>query len=227
MLAGAGLVEGDRLRDRAARRLRPARPLRPRRHRRVPRLQEQRAGPARARRAAVRAVRPDRVRRARLVRRDLHHAASSPTQHPTAAQDFLRATMRGLADAIADPGRGDADGDRPRRGQRQPQLPVARGRVVPLAHRRRAAQRPRRPTAPASASPTPTGCRPSSTPTPRSACSAATPPTSRRSSTSTPIAGVYDGTQVIWPRDRLAPRRLVARLSRCAWRRPVSGRTLG
>ena len=62
-------------------------------------------------------------------------------EHPTAVQDFLRATMRGLADAIADPAAADADGDRPRRGQRQPELPVAGGRVVPVGDRRRAARR--------------------------------------------------------------------------------------
>ena len=57
-------------------------------------------------------------------------------EHPTAAQDFLRATMRGLADAIADPGGRCGDSHRARRGRRQPELPVARGRDVPLEHRR-------------------------------------------------------------------------------------------
>ena len=56
-------------------------------------------------------------------------------QHPTAAVDFMRASMKGLADAIADPA-GAAkiavdDDQRPR----QPELPLPRGRGLPLEHR--------------------------------------------------------------------------------------------
>ena len=40
-------------------------------------------------------------------------------EHPTAAQDFVRATMRGLADAIADPEAAVAVGARSRRGGRR------------------------------------------------------------------------------------------------------------
>ena len=68
-----GLVEGQRLPDRPARRLRPGGPDRPRRDRRLPRLPQQRTGHARARRHPVRGVRPDRRRRARFVRGHLHH----------------------------------------------------------------------------------------------------------------------------------------------------------
>jgi ABC-type nitrate/sulfonate/bicarbonate transport system substrate-binding protein len=62
-------------------------------------------------------------------------------EHPTAVEDFMRATMRGLADAIADPGHRGDDCVRARRGQRQPELPVGRGRDVPLDHRRRCDRR--------------------------------------------------------------------------------------
>ena len=64
---------------------------------------------------------------------------TSPTflaEHPSAVEDFMRATMRGLADAIADPA-GRRRGGRADQRPRQPELPVAGGRDVPLGDRRR------------------------------------------------------------------------------------------
>ena len=57
------------------------------------------------------------------------------TEHPSAAQDFMRAAMAGLADAIADPAAASAIADRSDQRQRQPELPVAGGREVPLGDR--------------------------------------------------------------------------------------------
>ena len=62
-------------------------------------------------------------------------------EHPTAAQDFLRASMRGLADAVADPAGAAATAIALVEAGRQPELPVRRGRDVPLEHRCRAARR--------------------------------------------------------------------------------------
>ena len=56
-------------------------------------------------------------------------------EHPTAAQDFMRATMRGLADAIADPAAAAAGRGRRHQRQRQRAVPVARGRDGPLGRR--------------------------------------------------------------------------------------------
>ena len=66
--------------------------------------------------------------------------------HPTAVEDFVRATMQRARRRPRRPGRRGADRHRPRRGQRQPELPVAGGRDVPVADRHR---RPSPPTTPA------------------------------------------------------------------------------
>ena len=50
----------------------------------------------------LRPVRPDRLRRPRSFG-VLYTTQQFIDEHPTAAQDFLRASMRGLADAMADP----------------------------------------------------------------------------------------------------------------------------
>ena len=107
MLAGAGLVEGTDYETVPIDGFDPVAQFAPGGHRRVPRLQEQRAGHARAGRHRVRPVRPDRVRHPRLVRRAVHDRTAFAEEHPTAVEDFMRATMKGLADAIADPGGGD------------------------------------------------------------------------------------------------------------------------
>ena len=91
--------------------------------------------------------------------------------HPTAAQDFVRASMRGLAEAIADPDGGFGAGDGPGHGRWQPELPVAGGRGVPLADRVGVARGRRTGTERRSASRRSTCSRPRSTRTPRSACS--------------------------------------------------------
>ena len=58
--------------------------------------------------------------------------------HPTATQDFIRATMKRAGRRRGRSRRRRRGGDRPRRGQRQPQLPVRRGRGLPLGDGRRA-----------------------------------------------------------------------------------------
>ena len=144
------------------------------------------------------AVRPDRVRRARLVRRAVHDARVGRGQPDRAAGlpagDDARPRRRPRRS-----GGGDADGRRPRRGQRQPELPVARGRVVPLGDRLRSCCQEQTPRTATTACPTSPPCRRSSTPTPPSASSAAPRPTPPQFVLVDPIAGVYDGTEVIWP----------------------------
>ena len=198
MLAGAGLDRGHRLPDRAARRVRPDRPLPPRGHRRLPRLQEQRAGPARPGRAEVRPLRPDEVRRPRVVRGPVRHQGVG-RRPPDGDRGLPAGDDEGARRRPRRSGRRDADGARPRPGPRQPELPVAGGRDVPLGHRRQGAADARRRPAPASASPTSPPCRPSSTPTPRSACSAAPPRTPPRSSTPPPSSRSTTAPTVIWP----------------------------
>ena len=103
MLATGRADRRQGLRDGAARRLRPDRPHRARRHRRVPRLQEQRARASSSGRAfrSICSTRPTMAfpgRSASSTRR-----ASSSTTTRRRPQDFVRATMHGLADAMADP----------------------------------------------------------------------------------------------------------------------------
>ena len=211
---------GHRLPDRPARRLRPDRPLPPRRHRRLPGLQEQRAGPARAGRPAVHAVRPDGVRRARLVRRPVHDQGVGRGQPDRRLQDFLRATMQGLADALADPGGGDADRRRPRRGRTATRA-SCRWRASRTAGRPTPSCCRRRPPTATTACPTSPPCRRSSTPTPPSASSAAPPPTPPSSPSSTPSPASTTSDQVIWPSDGRPPRDCRSAVLR-AWRRPAS-----
>ena len=181
MLATAGLRRGRGLRDGAARRLRPEAHIEHRRHRRVPRLQEQRAGQLERAGIDVRPVRPGRLRRARLVRRASTPVAQFLDEHPTAAEDFVRATMRGLADAVADPAAAAATalraastaGGNP--NFLSPEGETFRWATDAASIARRHADRRR-----GSACPTSTRCRPRSTPTPRSGCSAATAPGHRR-----------------------------------------------
>ena len=100
--------------------------------------------------------------------------ARSSTDHPTAAEDFMRATMRGA-------GRRRSPTPRPQRRspsidqrERQPELPVAGGRDVPLGDRCRADHATRRRRARTSACPPAPSSRPRSRPTTRSASSATT-----------------------------------------------------
>ena len=84
----------------------------------------------------VRPVRPGRLRHPRLVRRDLHEP-----DVPRRAPDRRRG-LHARHDARAGrrdrrPGRGGGDRRRPDQRQRQPELPVAGGRDVPLGDRRR------------------------------------------------------------------------------------------
>ena len=71
----------------------------------------------------------------------LYTNAGFLNEHPTAAQDFVRAAMRGHGGRHRRSGRCLADRRRPDQRQRQRELPVARGRAVPLAHRVEAGQR--------------------------------------------------------------------------------------
>ena len=121
-------------------------------------------------------------------------------EHPTAAQDFLRAAMRGLADAMADPEAAAATAIERVEAGGNPNFLSLEGETfrwttdVELL-----GPTPRR--APASACPIRPCCRPRSTPTPRSACSArpGRPEIADRFDVDL-IAGVYDDTgEVIWP----------------------------
>ena len=134
MLAAAGLVEGTDYDDGAARRVRPDRAHRDRGDRRLPRLQEQRAGPARPGRHRRTRCSTRPTRASRHVRRDLHE----PTfldRAPDGGPGLRARRDAGLADAIADPAAASDDRGRADRRQRQPELPVAGGRDVPLGDR--------------------------------------------------------------------------------------------
>ena len=121
-------------------------------------------------------------------------------QHPTATRGLPAGDDARTGRRHRRSRRRGADGDRARRGQRQPELPLPGGRVVPLGHGRRPAVGGDAGRHRHGRCPTPSGCKRRSTPTPRSASSTATPPTSRRSSTATPIEDVYDDSgEVIWP----------------------------
>ena len=78
---------------------------------------------------------PIDVRRARVVRGASTPPVRSSRTTRRAVEDFVRATMRGLDDAIADPDAAAQTALDLIDGQRQPQLPVAGGRGVPLADR--------------------------------------------------------------------------------------------
>ena len=141
MLATAGLAEGEDYETVLLDGFDPLDPHRARRHRRVPRLQEQRAGHARTGRHRLRPLRPDRLRHPRLVRRDLHDAGV-----PRRAPDRGRRTSCGpRCGGSPTPSPIPRPPSRPPMdlidGGRQPELPVAGGRDVPLADRRRAADR--------------------------------------------------------------------------------------
>ena len=137
-LGGPGRGRG--LHHRARRRVRPAGPHRAAGDRRVPRVQEQRAGSARAGRRRLRPLRPVGLRDPRFLRRALHH----PRVHRRASDRGAGLPAGGDARAGRRAGRsrgGRGVGDRARRGRRQSQLPLARGRDLPLDDRRRADHR--------------------------------------------------------------------------------------
>ena len=120
-------------------------------------------------------------------------------EHPTAAQDFVRAAMRGHGGRHRRPGCRLADRRRPDQRQRQRELPVARGRAVPLAHRVEAGQRVHARGRAGRCSSTPRPCRPRSTPTTPIGIFTTKPPIEGTYDEAL-IAGVYgpDG-KVIWP----------------------------
>ena len=206
MLAGAGLVEGRDYQTVLLDGFDPMAHIAPRRDRRVPRLPQQRTGHARAGRHPVRRLRPDRRTACPDRSACIYTTRSFIDDHPTAAQDFVRATMRGLGDAIADPDAAAADRDwtsstaggnpnflspegetfrwSDRVGDAASRL--RRRRRVVRRTRSRACCRPR------STRTTPSGCSPTPARTRR--------PTSPRSIDTAPIDAVYGARNVvIWP----------------------------
>ena len=119
--------------------------------------------------------------------------------NPTALQDFLRATMKGLADALADPAAATQTAIDLVEANGNPSFLSLEGESfrwatdAVLLQEQTPEGRLRRPGRGRAAGA-------SSTPTPPSASSAACPPQPRTSSLADPIAGVYDAqSEVIWP----------------------------
>ena len=148
MLAGAGLVEGERLRDGAARRLRPDRPLS---HLDgivgFPGYKSNEPGQLERAGIDVRPVRPDRVRRPRVVRRALHDPAVRSTSTRRRRRTSCGRRCAGLADAIADPAAATQTAIDLVEANGNPSFLSLEGESFRWADRRRAARRPRRPTA--------------------------------------------------------------------------------